>query len=202
MRFHASAVHSSCPPGQSIVSHALQFMPIGPTSDRESTDIPSEEEYAEFYLAYGECFAAWSHVEGSLLAVYMFLMSPADYAAISASYFSTTGFRAKLELVDSVLKSAARVSEEQQRKWRSLFEGVSKKSRRRNELAHNTVFFGRLGATGDKNMFLGNAQNPGQHSRLHAHDLREIRQSFTSLAGELFSFWQELLSSATRATEG
>lgn len=133
----------------------MHFLPIGPTSDRESTDAPSEAEYVEFYAAYGECFAAWSSVELNLFTVYAFLMSTAEYGAISASYFSTTGFRAKLEMVDAVFSSASRMTKKQREKWQSLRDNVSKKSRRRNELAHNTVFFGRLEAKGAKRMFLG-----------------------------------------------
>lgn len=169
----------------------MQFMPIGPTSDRESTDVPSDQEYVTFYVAYGECFAAWSQVELQLFAVYAYLMAPAEYAPVSASYFSTVGFRAKLELVDAVLKNGSTATALQREKWGALYDTASKRSRRRNELAHNVVYFGRLEGKGEKKMFIGGAQNPGQRSRLHAHDLFEIQQSFNALCAELFEFWQE-----------
>ncbi len=135
----------------------MQFTRIGPTSDRESsaTDLPSGEEYVEFYIAYGECFAAWSGVELNLFAVYALHINSADYASVSASYYSTTGFRAKLGMVDAVVKASSRASQEDRKKWQLLTENASKKSRRRNELAHNTVFFGRHTETGTKKMFLG-----------------------------------------------
>jgi hypothetical protein len=163
------------------------------------TDLPTGEEYVEFYIAYGECFAAWSGVEQHLLAVYALLMSSTDYVAVSASYYSTSGFRGKLEMVDAVVRASSRTSQDHRKHWQSLFDSASKRSRRRNELAHNTVFFGRLGDTGAKKIFLGDPHNPGERSRLHAHDLREIRQSFTVLGEELFEFWQGLQGRATKA---
>lgn len=182
------------PSEPSLVGYAVQFTPIGPTSDRESslTDLPPGEDYVEFYVSYGECFAAWSGVESNLLLVYVFFLNSPDYGSVSASYFSTTGFRAKLEMVDAVVQTSSRANQHDQKKWKFLFESASKKSRRRNELAHNTVFFGRLAETGTKKMFLGDPRRPSERTRLHAHDLREIRQSFTSLGEELFSFWQQL----------
>jgi hypothetical protein len=189
------------PSEPTLAGYPVQFTPIGPTSDRESslTDLPAGEDYVEFYVAYGECFAAWSGVEQNLLSVYVFLMNSSDYASTSASYYSTTGFRAKLEMVTAVVKTASRASQDDRKKWQSLFEGASKKSRRRNELAHNAVFFGRLAEIGTKKMFLGDPQGPGEGSRLHAHDLREIRQSFTALGEEIFSFWLELLNRVPKA---
>lgn len=186
---------------QTLEGYAVQFTRIGPTSDRESslTDLPSGEEYVEFYIAYGECFAAWSGVELNLLAVYALHINSADYASVSASYYSTTGFRAKLEMVDAVVKASSRASQDDRKKWQLLSESASKKSRRRNELAHNTVFFGRHTETGTKKMFLGSPHSPSEHSRLQAHDLREIRQSFTLLGEELFSFWEGMQSLAPNA---
>ncbi len=161
--------------------------------------VPTSEGYIEFYVAYGECFAAWSAVEFNLLAVYALLMNSSDYHAVSAAYYSTTGFRAKLEMVDAVVKNSSRVNEDARKRWISLCERVSKKAKRRNELAHNAVFFGRMVAVGERKMFLANPRTPSEGARLHAHDLSEIGQSFISLGEEVFLFWQLLQAHCAQA---
>jgi hypothetical protein len=180
---------------------AMHFMPIGPTSDRESSmeAMPDESVYVCFYTAYGECFSIWSGVEVNLLSVYMFLLGSSDYEAVAAVFYSTTGFRAKLDMVSAIVSSSKRVAEEDKKAWSALNEKISKYSRRRNELAHNTIFFGRLSGSGERKLFIANPQKPSEGSRLHIHDLLQIQQSFTVVKDELFSFWQQLISHAQNA---
>lgn len=118
-------MHYVMSPEENGPDDAMYFTPIGPTSDRQSarSAVPAREDYFEFYVAYGECFAAWSGVEFNLLAVYVLLMSSCDYRVVSAAYYSTTGFRAKLEMVDVVLKNSSRVTEDDRKRWVSLFKG-------------------------------------------------------------------------------
>lgn len=88
------------------INYAMQFMPIGPTSDRDAslTMKPSQEEYDAFYKAFGECFSAWSTVEINLLSIYIFLLKSSEYDAAAASFYSTIGFRAKLNMVKCLLQ--------------------------------------------------------------------------------------------------
>lgn len=172
----------------------MHFLPIGPTSDRESamTATPSMQEYQEFYTVYGECFSAWSDVESHLLAVFIFLLRSPDYSAASAVFYSTVGFRAKLSMVDEVVTNSKSVHTDNLTEWKSINSEASKKSRRRNELAHNTVFYGRLNGIGSRKMFVGDPRTPSEASRLHTHDLGEVRDSFYSLGKRVFGFWQRL----------
>ena len=172
----------------------MHFLPIGPTSDRESamSATPPMQEYQDFYTVYGECFSAWSDVESRLLAVFIFLLQSPDYGAASAAFYSTIGFRAKLSMVDEVVHNSKSVNAADSAEWKVIYEEASKKSRRRNELAHNTVFYGRLNGIGSRKMFMGDPRTPSESSQLHTHDLGEVRNSFYSLGQKVFSFWQRL----------
>ena len=91
----------------------MHFMPIGPTSDRDATitSFPERQDYEKFYTAYGECFSAWSSIEVNLLAIFIFLLKSQAYEAASSSFYSTTGFRAKLDMVDAVVKNSKQLNE-------------------------------------------------------------------------------------------
>ncbi len=181
----------------SSTDSAMYFVPIGPTSDRSSIVArPAREEYERFYIAYGECFSAWSGVEFGLLAIYMGLLNSSEYHAASAAFYSTAGFRAKLDMVDAIVNNSTRVVPEDLKIWTKLFENASTRSRRRNDLAHNAVFFGRLSDAGERKMFVADPRTPAEGSRLHVHDLLEIRESFVALREELLSFWNRLRSHA------
>lgn len=171
-------------------------MAIGPTADRGDGAMPSRAEYEEFYVAYGECFSTWSDVELSLFSIFAYLIGSPDYDAVASTFFSTTGFRAKLDIVDAVVSSSGRVPDEQKKVWAALRASASKSSRRRNQLAHGTVYFGRQ-ATEQRKMFVGDQRQPYQDSRLHAHDLKAIQESFSALSDQLSSFWHVLRNLTT-----
>lgn len=170
----------------------MHFMPIGPTSDRDSIAQPDEQTYEKFYTAYGECFSAWSSVEVNLFAVFMFLVQSPHYHVASSAFYSTAGFRAKLDMVDATVKNSPLVNPSAREEWSALKEKLTKSSRRRNQLAHDTVFFGRDSEHDTRKMFVASPNNPAAGARLHTHDLKEIRQSFERLAQELFQYWQSL----------
>jgi hypothetical protein len=173
----------------------MQFMPIGPTSDRDAslTMKPSQEEYDAFYKAFGECFSAWSTVEVNLLSIYIFLLKSSEYDAAAASFYSTIGFRAKLNMVDAIIKNSKSISASDLACWNKLYEKASKKSGNRNQIAHNTVFYGRLSETGIRKMFVANPRTPSEGARLHRNELIHLRDSFVDLSQDLFRFWQSLL---------
>lgn len=172
--------------------HRMHFMPIGPTLDRDSIAQPDERTYVQFYTAYGECFSAWSSVEVNLFAVFMFLVQSPHYQVASSAFYSTAGFRAKLDMVDASVRNSPLVDPSAREKWSALKEKLTKSSRRRNQLAHDTVFFGRDSEHDTRKMFVASPHKPSAGARLHTHDLKEIRQSFERLAHEIFQYWQSL----------
>ena len=174
----------------------MHFIPIGPTSNRDAslTAEPDPMDYASFYTAYGECFAAWSGVEMNLFSVYVYLLRSPEYQAAAAAFYSTTGFRAKLDMVNAIVENASNVAPQNKVLWENLSTVASKKSRRRNELAHNVIYYGRLSDRGSKTLFVGDPRTPGAKARLHSHDLVQIRDAFIALGQDLFAFWQKLQS--------
>jgi hypothetical protein len=171
------------------------FMPIGPTSDRPTDVIvcPEESEYQLFYTAYGECFSAWSSIELRLMAIYMFLLGSPEYKVASAAFYSTIGFRAKIDMVDAIVKNSNLVDDEGQKEWGLIRAKVSRQSKNRNKLAHNVIYFGRFSETENRRMFIAAPNTPSEGSQLHAHDLRGIKHSFNESDGELCSFWLKLV---------
>ncbi|WPG35169.1 hypothetical protein [Variovorax sp. EBFNA2] len=167
----------------------FRFMPIGPTADRGDGATPDKLEYEEFYVAYGECFSIWSEVELRLFAIFACLIRSPDYEAMSSSFYSTTGFRSKLDMVDAVVTNSKRVGEEEKKTWATLRQSATRSSKRRNHLAHGTVYFGRE-ASERRKIFVGDPRQPYKRTRLHTHDLRELQESFSALSLELGMFWQ------------
>ena len=171
--------------------NSMYFLPIGSTSGRETafTDSPTQQEYGSFYCTYGECFSMWSDVESRILMVYMILLNSPEIDAVSAAFYSTAGFRAKLDMVDSVVKNSKKTEDEDIKIWNEIYKNLSKKSKNRNKLAHNTVYFGKSSEQEIKKMFLADPRVPLKAARFYVHDLMQIRDSFEALAKDVFSFW-------------
>lgn len=175
----------------------MHFLPIGSTQEREeigtASFTPSQEEYDLFYRTFGECFSVWSELESRLLCIYVFLLHSPEYNAASASFYSTTGFRAKLELVDAVVQESQDVSSADLGVWSKLYEKISKKSKSRNQIAHQTVFYGKVKDKQVKKMFVAHPRTPTEGAQLYLNELVQIRDSFLVVSDELFLFWQGLV---------
>ena len=137
----------------------LRFMRIGPTADRDEMAQPGEAEYADFYIAYGECFSTWSEVETRLLTLFHLVLKSPDYEAVTGAFYSTTGFRAKLELVGAALTGSKQIPAKAKESWGLIRDRASKNAKRRNELAHHVVFYGREN-NGTRKIFLGDPKAP------------------------------------------
>ncbi|MGJ7575040.1 hypothetical protein ACSFBX_31275 [Variovorax sp. RB2P76] len=169
----------------------MRFMPIGPTADRDDGALPERLEYEEFYIAYGECFSIWSEIETRLLALFLLVLKSPDYEAVSSAFYSTTGFRAKLDMINAAVSNSKLVPKGAKDSWPAIHQSVLRSSKRRNQLAHNIVFFGRS-ANERRKIFLGDPQGPFVKSRLHAHDLKALEESFSTLSMQLYSLWEEI----------
>lgn len=176
-------------------------MPIGPTSDQEVSMValPDRADYEKFFTAYGECFSAWSGVEVNLLLIFVFLLKSSDYDPAASAFYSTTGFRAKLDMVDAVVKSSKQVDESALKRWCEIHQTARRASQRRNQLAHDTVYYGRQFEREDRKLFIGDPRTPFSSARLYVHDLKNIREAFSTLSTELFAFWQRLSLTAKKA---
>jgi hypothetical protein len=175
----------------------MYFLPTGSTEEREevgtSSFEPSQEEYGLFYKTFGECFSVWSELEGNLLAIYVFLIKSPSYQAVTASFYSTTGFKAKLDLVDAVIKNSESISTTHLDTWKKLYVKISNKSKSRNQIAHQPIFYGRVNGKKARKLFVAHPRAPTQGTQLYLNELIQIRDSFFEGSQELFVFWQSLV---------
>lgn len=169
----------------------MRYLPVGPSSDRpglEGHQLPSEAEYNEFYIAYGEAMAAWSSVEQNLFAVFHFHTAPREYAVGPGIYWTLQGFRARLDVTDAAVAASGRQTE-QLEEWKKISTRIRSKSSSRNKLAHYAPCYGRARDGVTRAMFLGNPQSPFSDSVLKKHDLEQWAASFDSLAKEAIMFF-------------
>jgi hypothetical protein len=187
---------------KNAASGDMCFMPIGPTSDRDSSPmaVPNREEYERFYILYGECFSVWSSIEFQLLSIYVFLLNSQEYDAASAAFYSATGFRAKIDMVHVVVTNSKRADDNDRNVWLKIYNTALKISARRNDLAHKPVYFGRLSELGKRTMFIADSRTPKKGSQLHVHDLMAIKKSFSKCRMELLHFWLSLLKKISPST--
>ena len=170
---------------------SMRYIPIGPSSDRpgsEGHQVPSESEYREFYVAYGEAMAAWAIVEQNLLAVFHFHTAPREYAVGSGIYWKLQGFRARLDVTDAAVEASGRSADEL-KEWKRISEKLGRKSKSRNKLAHYTPCYGREREGLERQMFLGDPKSPFSNSVIKKRDLEEWAASFDLLAKETIEFF-------------
>ena len=176
----------------------MYFLPIGSTLEREevgtSSFEPLQEEYDLFYKTFGECFSVWSELEGNLLSIYVLLLKSPSYQAVAASFYSTTGFKAKLDLVDAVIKNSESISSTDLDSWKKLYVKISNKSKSRNQIAHQSIFYGSVNGKKSKKLFVAHPRTPTQGTQLYLNELIQIRNSFFEGSQELFNFWQSLVN--------
>jgi hypothetical protein len=98
----------------------------------------SKEQQAHlFYEAIGKAVTNWQWVEDVLGILFSHLMSPENVTSkisATAAYYSVTGFRSRLALVDSA--AAMQWGEPRIKKWKALEKRIAKQSETRNHFAH------------------------------------------------------------------
>jgi hypothetical protein len=100
-----------------------------------------EDEAQQFYAALGKAISQWQHVESALVITFTALTgsnSPRS-SVVNAAFHSLISFKAKLDMVDTAFKTAAFMSPRESAllpEWKTLRNRISKRSDRRNELAH------------------------------------------------------------------
>ena len=175
----------------------MYFLPIGSTQERgevgTSSFGPSQEEYDLFYKTFGECFSVWSELEGNLLSIYVFLIKSPSYQSVAASFYSITEFKAKLNLVDAVIKNSESISTADLDSWKKLNVKISNKTKSRNQIAHQPIFYGSVNGKKSRRLFVAHPRTPTQGTQLYLNELILIRDSFFEGSQELFNLWQSFV---------
>ena len=144
--------------------------------------------YLFFYANLGECLAAWAMIESRLYAIYIFSLKTAEPDAATNMFFSTPGFRAKLDMTNSIVMNAKNTVQDIEI-WQKLREKLIKKSARRNLIAHGTVFYQHTIPKEERRFYLSTQDYINHESKkLYMTDLVSIRDSFISLNDEMTKY--------------
>jgi len=154
-------------------------------------EVPTKA-YIEFFMALGEGTAAWALLEGALVTILHGATRPIHRGAISAGYNALATFRTKLDFVDATVRSTfadASLIEE----WSTLFNKLTKKNKKRNAMAHGTVYYDHNAASLNRKYFVpATVSGDISDKRLYASDLKAIKNSFERLRAKCLEFSQEV----------
>ncbi|HBY41463.1 MAG TPA: hypothetical protein DEH24_18680 [Alteromonas sp.] len=173
----------------------MYYIACGPSSDRPGREghmIPSQSEYDNFYIAYGEALGAWANVEHSLSSVFEFHISSNELLVSHAVFWSLQGFRARLDVTTAAVESSGR-SPDAIEEWRKISTKLSRKSKSRNKLAHFSPCFGREKPGRDYRMFLGDPKSPFSGSIIRQEELKEWTSAFINLSHETSRFFHNAI---------
>lgn len=143
------------------------------------------ESYNSFFKSYGEAIAAWAKVESSLFTIYAISIKSAEYRSMASGFYSLSGFRAKLDLTNSCVRNVEKLSPDIT-VWKELYKQCSKKSQKRNFLAHGATYYDHVNPKDHRKFFM--AQGHGIESRMYETDISAIRDLFLELGEQLTKF--------------
>jgi hypothetical protein len=160
---------------------------------------PRPEDETAFYYFFGVAMAAWQDVELFVSVLYGHLVSPMHKAALFASLYEVYSFNTRLGMLDVAVEHRY---PDLVPEWQKLSGRLSTKSKRRNALAHLTVYFDPAIKQTNRQLFLGQSMltapqsaNKKEWIRQGAIDtaqLREMTDAFTKLRTDLTDFAMRL----------
>lgn len=174
-----------------------------------SLDMPPDptqsEEMTAFYAALGHALTQWAHVEYYLANVYAAVLDR-DYKIAGAAFYAVENFRSKLQMVDSVVRSAV-ANPDLLADWTGsqttlgLQDRIKTASRVRNNLAHFTVLAEPHKKAGKRWHLRPNIYDPmtprmdpyNPQGGYYARDLEKIPALFGPLAMALMNYSNKLV---------
>jgi hypothetical protein len=135
-----------------------------------------------------------------ITVLYGHLISPAHRTTLLASLYEVYSFKTRLEMLDVAFEHRY---PDLTPKWRKLSRKISTKSKRRNALAHSTVYFDPTIKQTNCQLFLGQSMltvpSDVTHKKewirkeaINTAQLREMVSAFTKLRTDLTDFSQGL----------
>ncbi|MBV5257497.1 hypothetical protein FLX56_03550 [Synechococcus moorigangaii CMS01] len=153
-----------------------------------------QRPFDEFCMAIGQALIAWAQLENRLEAVFTISLQTSSSESAHAVWASLSGFRARLDVTDGALKVNSPSSQIQER-WSKIKERCRKKSLRRNDLAHGTMFYEHTNPTISKRFFLSSPDEGGSIAkRTYTSDAIQLRDAFHSISIELYELWDEIFA--------
>jgi hypothetical protein len=98
----------------------------------------------QLFLNVGKCLTAWNNVENELLIILEYALSQDLHSTrieVSIGYWSVVSFEARLRWCNSVMAYRLRFKtySELMTRWNALHNKLSKKNKKRAEIAHGSV---------------------------------------------------------------
>jgi hypothetical protein len=107
--------------------------------NKRREDMTLQERVQSIHYAIGLAITQWQTVENALTQVFVLLLESPSAGAASAAFASVLNFNSKLAMVDAaafvVIGKTALFSE-----WETLRNALSRKAKKRNELAHFMMY--------------------------------------------------------------
>ncbi len=151
-----------------------------------------EDAYRSFYSSLGECIAAWASVENNLFGICAYSLKSEEHKAVSAMFYETPGFRAKLDMTSAVVRNVKNTKQDL-KKWDELYKKMAKKSSMRNRVAHGTIFYAHTEKKENRRFYLSSpSMSSPEDQKLYESDLNSIRDSFVALAKQVFDYYRSL----------
>src|SRR5262249_28453167 len=107
-------------------------------TDPNKAPRPRPEDETNFYYSFGVAMAAWQDIDLFVAVLYGHLVSPTQRTALFASLYEIYSFKTRLEMLDVAVEHRY---PDLVLEWQKLSGKLSTKSKRRNALAHRTVYF-------------------------------------------------------------
>jgi hypothetical protein len=99
---------------------------------------PITKEQQEFHAALGEAISQWAWVESELFALFARLIRPGNWHALAAAMHTNLTFMAKVGMVDAAASHV--LSGDDLAEWVRLKNRLTRFVKRRNTMAHSTVY--------------------------------------------------------------
>jgi hypothetical protein len=165
---------------------------------------PTLSQISDFFTRLGLTIAPWQIVESSLFNIYARVIGARNYDGPSASFHTPTNFRTRLQMTDEAVKrsnmEAALIDE-----WNKIYISATKRSKRRNAIAHSVVIFKPTEKDSGRQLFLSpNISDIGRFSGsfkpgeiILQSELEEMMKSFDSPNERMAMFLLKLIRSPT-----
>lgn len=166
-----------------------------------------QQEAKDFYESLGRTLSKWTTVEAAVFRIYMLSIGAADWDAAAAAYHCPQAFQTQLDMTNAAITVRYR-GDALLTRWRSLHERCKRAAKSRNNLAHWVTFGAGSNPAGKRLYLTTNSNNPRMtervsgtaKSKLYQAEIIRIYDNFHELAGDLFTFRDQLARDGTPAT--
>ena len=162
---------------------------------KSSTPSPQSDPLRDpIYLAVGRAIENWSWVETNLALLLKAMIRSPGRRLVGPAFHAVTNFRDKLKVVDEV--ATRTLSGKRLSNWNTLKNKISRKSERRNQIAHfSTVIHGKsapLEARLHPYWAITKWTSAAKGDGFTAADIENLAKAFIDLSQEILRFHHTL----------